>query len=132
MWQRYDDEELGRSFFYNTATQEGMYDEPPEWEAAAPQIEQAAEETGGFASIAGALEGDQNQLDYEQSNYSYEHSDGSLEVGGVVYYKAIDAEGHEYYYNSVTGESSYEPPTAVVPYDPTHSDYEYSGLNYSY
>ena len=55
-----------------------------------------------------------------------------LEVGGVVYYKAIDAEGHEYYYNSVTGESSYEPPTAVVPYDPTHSDYEYSGLNYSY
>ena len=28
---RFDDEEAGRSFFYNTLTNEGMYDQPPEW-----------------------------------------------------------------------------------------------------
>ena len=31
MWQRFDDEEAGRAFFYNTLTNEGMYDKPPEW-----------------------------------------------------------------------------------------------------
>ena len=39
VWQRFDDEEAGRNFFYNTLTNEGMYDKPPEWS----QLEAAEE-----------------------------------------------------------------------------------------
>mmetsp|Transcript_47598 Transcript_47598/g.131913 ORF Transcript_47598/g.131913 Transcript_47598/m.131913 type:complete len:677 (-) Transcript_47598:705-2735(-) len=131
VWQRFDDEEAGRNFFYNTLTNEGMYDKPPEWSqleaaeeakaVAEEEAEKAAEASsawgGAVGNVAATIEPGYD-AGYDEAGYEHSHYpaiDGSDTANAgyevSVWTKAWDeSSGVPYFYNSVTGESTYDRP----------------------
>lgn len=123
-WQRYDDAESGRSFFYNAITQEGCYDEPPEWRMA---LAAQASSSGSGA--------EETSFDETQTV-----RDGGGPGTGATWTAFLeDGTGLTYFVNDETGEVMYQQPQELggAPdspwsrhYDPVYQvDYFYNELS---
>ena len=99
-----------RTFYYNRATEEGSYEEPPEWRLALSKY--TLENSGGaHAQQHSHATGHHTH----GSSTAYDaHASGTSGAQGDWWTLYDPTTGQEYYQNSATGENTYEKPPGLL------------------
>lgn len=120
-WTSYQDDE-GRTYYYNSVTEESSWDTPPGFEDADNTAEQDAEllqtpddDDDDGITKSPALDGDDDGISQSPAALEDQRGEDDDDLGdgeeigeGWIAYK--DDEGRTYYYNSVSEETQWERP----------------------